>query len=160
MKPLHSFLLVLLTAFLVTGCAASKNNGTLSRSGEVTKTFETAAVVPDHTYYYTGPEAQPDAIIGIQNSYTFQNAKNFWIKVDISEEVLHSWNVIIDNAHRFQYSYYGSRIMSPDGRQVGIWYSKYRYTVVKFPDPNTVVIYIPGLTPNDRLQPNPFSTRF
>ena len=143
----------MLASFILTGCATSKTNGTLSRSEEITNTFENSTVVPDHTYYYTGPEAQPDAIIGIGNSYTLQQSdKKFWVKVDISEKILQDWNLIIDNDTRSKSSYYGSGIMTPDGKQVGIWYSKYRYTVVKFPAANTVVIYTPDTSSKGTIQ--------
>ncbi len=157
MKTLYIVSLVLFCAFLVTGCASVKNNGTLSRSDEITRAVESNTVIPAHTYYYTGPEAQPDAIIGIHHSYTFPNEKNFWIKVDISEDVLHSWNVIIDNSHRFRNPYYGSRILAPDGKEVGFWYSQYRYTAIQFPEPNSVVVFTPDLSPKDMLQPAPFT---
>ena len=160
MRTQHTFLCILLIVFLVAGCAALKNNGIISRSDDVSKAFETATIVPDHTYFYTGPEAQPDAIIGIANKYTLRNAKNFWVKVDISEKILQDWNVVIDNNSKVRTPYYGAYIMTPGREQVGIWYSRYIHTPVKFPDANTVVVYIPGLTPNNPLEPNPFTPRF
>jgi hypothetical protein len=161
MKSLHIIPLLLLTAFIFTGCAASKTNGTLSHSGEITRIFESATIVPDHTYYYTGPQDLPDAIIGIDNSYTLQQSdKNFWVKVDISEKMLRDWNIIIDNERRTRSIYYGYAILTPDGRQVGIWYSRYRYTVIKFPAVDIVVIYTPELSRRSPLRTGPFGPRY
>ena len=44
------------------GCA--ENYGRLQRSAEVDKIFKTYRVLPDHRYYFTGPEGRPDAIMG------------------------------------------------------------------------------------------------
>lgn len=144
MNALRSLFCILLVTFLATGCTASKNHGTISRSDDVKNTFEADTVVPDHTYYYTGSEAQPTAIIGISNKYTLQSKKNFWTKVDISPERLHSWNLMFRNDITVRTPYRGAYILGPGGEQIGIWYSRHIYTSIKFVDANTVVIVAPG----------------
>lgn len=131
---------------LAVGCAVPKNHGKMVRADEVAKNVESATVLPNHTYYFTGPEAQPDVIIAINNSFTLQS--KYWIKVDDVENKLKDWNRLIDNAHRVRNVYEGFHIMTPDGRQAGIWYSEYDYTVVQFPDPSTIILYTP--TTRDR----------
>jgi len=145
MKTKRLFLLLFCLLPVLTGCAASGNFGKLVRNAEITKAFENATVMPGHTYYYSGPEAKPDAIIALDNSFTLANEKKFWIKVDITEEQLRSWNLIIRNDTRIRFPYYGSRILTPDGRDAGAWYSKYDYTVIKTPSPQEIIIYTPDV---------------
>lgn len=144
MKTLQTLFILFLALFLGTGCAGTKNFGKLSRSDEIKNAFESATVLPDHTYYYTGPEAKPDAILALKNSFTLANKREFWIKVDISEEMLKSWNRIIDNYSRVKNPYYGSMIITPDGREAGAWYSKFDHTVIETPSPQSIIIYTPS----------------
>jgi hypothetical protein len=139
---------------LLGGCAGVQpqgEKGSLVHTDEVTRLFEANTVLPDHVYYYSGSEAEPDAIIGIQAGLSFQG--RYWHPVALTQGGLQSWNRRIDNAHRFRLSYRGARIMSPDGGQVGVWYSKYDHTVIRFPDANTILMYTPesGFK-NDPLQ--------
>ncbi len=149
------FLALLL--LLLGGCTATRpqgQEGGLVHTDEVRKIFESNSVLPDHVYYYAGPEAEPEAIIGIQAGLAFQG--RYWYQVDLTQEKLQSWNRMIDNDHRIRLSYRGARIMSPDGRQVGVWYSKYDHTVIRFPDANTILMYTPGSgLKNDFLQGDP-----
>ena len=148
-SPLFIFFPILIF-FLITGCAAPTDHGSLIRTDEVKNTFESATVIPDHTYYYYGPQAAPEAIIAIHKSYTLQNAKNYWVGVDITEKMLQDWNRIIDNNTRMKFPYWGSRIMTPDGKQAGYWYSKQTHTVVRFPSENVIVVYTPSPTLDKR----------
>ena len=132
---------LILISFLASGCAIPANQGTLIRDGEVEQLVESATVLPNHSYYYTGSEARPDVIIAIDNSFTLTS--KYWIKVDDVANQLMDWNRLIDNAHRFKRAYKGFRIMTPGGSQSGIWYSPYEYTVVQFPDPSTIILYTP-----------------
>jgi hypothetical protein len=155
MKALKTLLLLFAAVFLITGCA-TKDFGKLVRNDEVKKTFESATVLPGHTYYFTGPEAKPDAIIALDNSFTLANKRNFWIKVDITETMLQSWNRVIDNILRVKRPYYGSRIITPDGREAGVWYSMFDYTVVKTPTPQEIIIYTPDAPVKSEIRLNRF----
>jgi len=135
---------LILISFLAGGCAIPANQGQLTRDGEVEQLVESATVLPNHSYYFTGPEARPDVIIAIDNSFTLTS--KYWIKVDDVANQLMDWNRLIDNAHRFKRAYKGFRIMTPDGSQSGIWYSPYEHTVVQFPDPSTLILYTPSIS--------------
>ena len=132
---------LILISFLASGCAIPANQGKLTRDGEVEQLVESATVLPNHSYYFTGPEARPDVIIAIDNSFTLTS--KYWTKVDDVANQLIDWNRLIDNAHRFKRAYKGFRIMTPGGSQSGIWYSQYEHTVVQFPDPSTIILYTP-----------------
>ena len=133
---------------LLGGCAAVQPQGEQGRlilADEVRNIFESNTVLPDHVYYYSGPEAEPEAIIGIHDGFTLQ--ARYWQQISLSQGQLQSWNRRIDNAHRIKLSYKGFRIMTPDGRQAGVYYSKYEHTVTRFPDEKTIIIYTPGPPP-------------
>ena len=135
---------LILIGFLAGGCAKPQNQGSMVRDGGVEKLIESATVLPNHSYFFTGPEARPDAIIAIDNNFTLTT--KYWIKVDDVANQLQDWNRLIDNAYRFKRAYEGFRIMTPDGNQSGIWYSPYEYTVVQYPDSSTIILYTPSTT--------------
>jgi hypothetical protein len=146
-------LLAGLLLLLLGGCAATGPQGPqgrLERSDEVRKIFESNTVLPNHVYYFSGPEAEPEAIIGIHADFTLQG--RYWYRVDLTQEKLQSWNRMIDNAHRFRNSYGGARIMAPDGRQAGVWYSRFDHTVIRFPDAQTILMYTPEPPSHERLR--------
>lgn len=141
-------IILALLLFLLGGCAGAQpqgEKGHLVLTDEVRNIFESNTVLPDHVYYYSGPEAEPEAIIGIHAGFTLQ--ARYWQQVALTPEQLQSWNRRIDNAHRIRLSYEGFRIMAPDGRQAGIFYSKYEHTVIRFPDEKTIIIYTPRPPP-------------
>jgi hypothetical protein len=158
MKTLQKIVLLLFAVVLVTGCARP-DYGQLVRSEEATRAFETATVLPDHTYYYTGPEARPEAIMALDNAYTLANERNFWIKVDISEDRLQMWNRIIRNETRIKFPYYGSRIVTPEGKVAGVWYSRYDHTVIKTPEPQNIIVYVPDIPVERRFHLDRFGER-
>lgn len=141
-------LLLALLLLPLAGCVGVQPRGApggLVHTDEVTRLIEANTVLPDHGYYFCGPEAEPDAIIGIRAGFTLQG--RYWHQVDLTQEQLRAWNRRIDNAHRISFAYKGARIMTPDGREAGVWYSKYEHTVIRFPDANTILIYTPGTPP-------------
>lgn len=147
-----SWVIALLFLFLALAGCAVPNQARLIRSGEVNRLVESATILPDHIYYYTGPEARPDAIIAIGDHYTL--ASKYWIRVDITEEILEDWNLIIDNASRYRDYYEGYWILTPEGERAGFWYSQYEYSVIRFPDLSTIIVYTPFVPTEDDLLPS------
>ena len=141
MRYINCFWIIFITCVAVTGCAIPPNQGRLDRSFEVLQLFEAGNVLEGHKYYYTGPEAEPDAIIAIDNRYDLKS--KYWIRVENVQEQLADWNYFIDNSTRFAEAFEGARIMTPDGQEAGIWYSRYDHTVVRFPDASSIIVYIP-----------------
>ncbi|MHB8808701.1 MAG: hypothetical protein ACYC9M_01640 [Desulfobulbaceae bacterium] len=147
LAPLTGIILALLL-LLLGGCAASTpqgQQGGLVPTDAVRIIFESNTVLPNHVYYYSGPEAEPEAIIGIHADFTLQG--RYWHKIDLTVEQLQSWNKRIDNAHRIRFAYKGARIMTPDGRQAGVWYSKFEETPLCFQDKNTILMDTPDPPP-------------
>ncbi len=81
-------------------------------------------------------------MIGIRNEYHLES--KLWKPVDLTQTLLKRWFDIL-NASRngFTLNQNGSEIVTPDGRQIGIWYAlknwKERATV-KMIDDKTVNI--------------------
>ena len=135
-------LLILALMTLFSGCF--ENYGRLRLSKEVDQTFENAIILPDYNYYYSGPDARPWAILGIKKSYKLQTSQ--WKKVDLSPEQLKSWILFMSDFRGYQYRTFGSRVLDPEGKQIGIWYSAWYMTPVKMLGGNEVAVYPPVTT--------------
>ena len=129
---------------VVQACASgmAQNFGRISPSLEATRIFESHTVLPDHHYYYSGPEGKPNAVIGIDKRYTLDS--KFWKPVDLTPEKLRAWiNLILDSQSFVPLNNYGSFILGPDGQQVGVWYSPWMPSPVKMEDDNRIVVHTP-----------------
>jgi hypothetical protein len=147
-------LLFLLTPLLLIGCAATQGSGgSFVNSRSVERIFESRTLLPDHNYYFTGSENDPDAILAVSKDIQFE--KGLWSAIDLTQAKLNFWMIFIDDATGFwNCNWYGRSIVSPDGREVALYYSKYFYTRVFFPDPHTLVVYTPDdLTGNFGISP-------
>ena len=143
-------LLGLMTVF--SGCF--ENYGRLRLSKEVDQTFEKGIVLPDYNYYYSGGDARPWAILGIEKSYKLRTTQ--WKKVDLSSERLRNWILFMSEFRGYQYRTFGSRVLDPEGKQIGIWYSAWYMTPVKMLGGNEVAVYPPVTTNaafNSHLEP-------
>ena len=138
-------LLLLVAVAFMASCAGTGNYGKLVPDDNVKKTFETYQLPPNHTYYYSGPDAFPRAIIGIKTEYRLES--KFWKPVDLTKTQLKRW---LEMGGRSRDDYYpnknGADILAPDGGKIGIWYAvknwKDRVTV-KMIDDKTVNISPP-----------------
>lgn len=134
---LGAFLLILAAVF--SGC--SGNYGRLKLSNEVDKTFEDAVVLPDYQYYYSGGDTRPRAILAIQKGYELQTS--LWKKVDLDPEQLKKWILFMTEFRGYNFRTFGSRVLDPEGKQVGMWYSAWNRTFVKMLGENKVAVYPP-----------------
>jgi hypothetical protein len=103
------------------GCAGTGNHGGLVYNANVKKAFETYQLPPNHAYYYSGPDAFPNAVIGIQKEYLLKS--RFWKPVELTPNMLKGWLGKRGPRYGFDLTNNGSEILAPDGRQIGIWYS-------------------------------------
>ena len=120
--------------------------GTLDRKVAIDEIFESGQILENHTYYYIGPDAQPEAIMAIDNKYTL--APSFWKQTDITPSQLALWNLRIDNRYRTRHNYHGAVIYDQDMNRLGVWYSHLKWTTIKRGEGNTVIIYTPDTTRN------------
>lgn len=124
------------------GCA--ENYGRLQRSEEVDKIFKSYQVLPDLNYYYVGPEGRPDAIVGIQSTYTLETTQ--WTQFNASEDILKKWVDTINFHHNTgaRYYPYGFFILDPEGSRLGIWYSIWDWTTVMMKDDKRIQVFPPA----------------
>ncbi|MDX1709261.1 MAG: hypothetical protein R3274_11715 [Desulfobacterales bacterium] len=132
---------------LLCSCGSS-NYGKLQSSHDITRLFESAQVLPDHVYYYSGLEGVPDAIIGIHANYTLREKR--WSQVDFTHERLQKWTFRMRYVHLV--SPQGAWILGPRGDRLGIWFSAQRQTPVRLDRSNRLVV-IPPLPPDLRGVP-------
>ncbi|MFC1817186.1 hypothetical protein ACFL0M_14915 [Thermodesulfobacteriota bacterium] len=126
------------------GCLA--NYGTYRASDEVNKAFEAFQVLPDYTYYYSGSDVSPDAIIGIHKRYKLSSA-DLWTKVDPTSKQLKYWveAMTMENHRGFPESPDGFYVLDPDGNQIGIYYTLWAPGPVKMEEDNQVSVYLPDV---------------
>jgi len=138
-------LLVSLSGCVVTPCT---DCGRLMQSLQVGDQFRSVQIFPNYRYYYSGEILEPDAIIGIHRDYVLE--KGFWTEIQLTEKQLKDWmwsfstvDGNYDPDDRMIISYEGALIISPAGKQVGIYYSKYHDTFIRFSGTNRLNIYQP-----------------
>ena len=119
------------------GCAMS-NYGRLESNSDITRTFETYQVIPDHTYYYRGTFSRPFVIVGINKNFEL-NSK-LWVEIDPQSK---DFRTLIDRVS-LQGSGsttrpWGLRILDHSGSAVGVWYSAIRAATVEVNENGQIV---------------------
>jgi len=142
LKTVQISLLTALALFMLTACVTT-GPSSYSYSQEVDRIFEPPpTLLKDHTYYYIGTSTEPDAIIAIDNQFTMTS--KVWSKVDITQKILDDWAFWIDTyLGWWSCPYRGVQLLAPDGRQVGVGYSRWTFSVVKMLGPNEITVYQP-----------------
>jgi hypothetical protein len=147
------YLSVLLSlSLIISSCAVtttgSKKLGTIRESPEITKKYRSLTIDSDYNYFYSGTELQPNAIMGIDKTYTVQS--KFWHQVELTEEQLEYWVKWGDRqssdegfSTRYLGRYQGAYIVDPQGQVIGDWYSKKDQGIFEFPGSNVVIPYPP-----------------
>lgn len=138
---MHGTVCLILFAVCV-GC--SESYGRLQRNREVDQIFKTYQVLPDHKYYYTGPEGRPDAIMGIKNEFTLETT--LWTRFKASVATLKEWVDSINFHHTssVRHDPYGYIILDPKGTRLGIWYSIWNWTTVIVKEDKRIQVYPPA----------------
>jgi hypothetical protein len=111
---------------LIGGCTGSY--GKLVTSPVSLDQYRQQALPADLQYYYCGRSGLPYAVVGIDNTYRFND--RVWFKIDTMDEVYKKIANLSDlhpNA-RFMRA---ADILDPQGRRIGVWFSFYHYTPVR-----------------------------
>ena len=138
-------LLITIISLLFSGCAGTKNYGTIRFDRELDQMFLSYQVLPDYKYYTSGGYHKPNAILGVHKDY--EMVTDFWVSIpNVNSAQIEKWIRTIDPedtgpGHKY-FAYY---ILDPEGKQVGFWYSIQNHTVVKFLEENKVEVYPPDL---------------
>lgn len=138
----------ILFAFLlatINSCAPKGPSGKWVQRHDVKSSFESGTILQDHTYYYYGSMAMPDAVIAIDNRYTLQT--RVWAKVDINPKQMDSWLSWYRTEISYACPFRGGLIITPDQQVGGMWYSKKLINTIKSPEPGVLEVYLPYSPP-------------
>jgi len=126
------------------GCAAYGSMGHLHPDRAVKRMFESGTVSEEYNYYYSGADARPRAIIGIQKDY--QLVSKLWKPVNLTQEQLSDWINWRGPRLGYDQSRNGSKILDDQGNPIGIWYANrdWRdYTTIKMLGDHRVSVTTP-----------------
>ena len=119
----------------------------------INEALESYRPLPGYTYYYSGPEDFPLAILGIRPEYRLK--KKFWIPVELTEKRLQRWMETIDNPHRnLQTRYHGKVILTAEGKEIGFWYSPQEWSTIRMGADGEVAIDTPPNTLYNKITGN------
>ena len=106
----------------VSGVGAGGGRQYLSGSNEVVEEFEKAIVRPNYQYYYSGSDAHPAAILGLDRRYALTN--DLWKPVPLTPAKLKDW---VDDMQRMTVftprPLHGFWVLDGAGNRIGVWYS-------------------------------------
>ena len=102
---------------IATGC--SNQYGTFTLDHAVTRNFIRGVPQSDYRYYYAGRDTMPYAIIGIDRSYEVPSP--YWLPFEPDPETMKRMSGNIYGKQQRPPS--GSRMLTPDGQVVGVWFS-------------------------------------
>jgi hypothetical protein len=109
------------------------------------KIFKSYRVLPDHNYFYVGPECRPDAIMELENVYTLETTQ--WTLFDPSDKTLKTGVDSINFHHSTSVRYYpyGFLILNPEGKKIAIWYSIWDWTTVIMEENHHIKVFPPAV---------------
>ena len=138
---------ILVLCVSMAACASlSRNYGRFIPSEEVTKELEGYQVNPDFRYYISGPDLNPNALMGLDRNYHLDPA-TLWREVDMSppkmQEIVEGMKTKVSTLRT---ALHGFTLTDHSGRPIGIWYSILEAkTLVRMNDNGTVRIDTPAL---------------
>jgi len=139
--------LLLIIIWALAGCSIMNGNyGSIVLDQPVQQNFEAFIMDPGMNYYYSGPDASPNAIIGLKKEYALDN--DLWKPIDPDPKVFKK----IVGWMQYDASYHGTFqrgfvIKDPQGKVIGVWYSiiSVKTMIVKMGKENKVSVYTPEL---------------
>ena len=121
--PFLSVLFLVVILGTPTGCAvtAGKQSSGVVTSRKATAIWHSYEILPNYRYYYSGPDTQPNYIIGIDDPYHL--VSDLWKPVDLTPAMLKNWINYIRPRVGYSQSNYGAFITDSKGERIGLWYS-------------------------------------
>jgi hypothetical protein len=128
---------VIIIPFMLAGCVY--NYGSLQKSSEITRAFESYQILEDYRYYYSGRQNKPSAVIGVHRNYSFDS--EFWTEIELTPS---EFKKAVKRLYPlFDTPAYGAYIIDPNGKRAGIWFSSINFATIKLEGDNRLVIYSP-----------------
>jgi hypothetical protein len=122
------------------GCAVAVRVGGPKISEEVTRTFESYQIMPDHRYYHIGWDTRPYAIVALKEPYHITS--KLWLKFDANPETIKKRVDALEIFNERAYNRaFGYNLLDKAGNRIGVWYSSISiFTATVNKADNTVVI--------------------
>jgi len=145
--PLLVLLVLVVIHIALAACATApdlKKGSGVVPSQEATDIWHSYEILPNYNYYASGPESQPNYIIGIDNKYRL-NSK-LWRPVDLKPELLKKWFNFVRPRVGYDPQTYGAFITGPNGERVGLWYSVRDWRLMgsaRVGEENTISVRLP-----------------
>ena len=114
-------LVVILSALSACATTTARKGSSIIPDREATEIWHSYEILPNYHYYYSGPNSQPNFIIGIDDKYQFTS--KLWKPVDLTPEMLKNWFNYIRPRVGYSQDNYGAFIVGPNGERLGLWYS-------------------------------------
>ena len=116
-------LVLVVVQSMLTGCAttAGKKSSGVVTSREATEIWHSYEILPNYHYYYSGPDTQPNYLIGIDDRYKL--ISEFWKPVDLTPAMLKNWFNYIRPRVGYSQDPFGAFISDSKGERIGLWYS-------------------------------------
>jgi hypothetical protein len=121
-RAIVTVLVFVVTQSTLIGCAvtAGRKGSGITNSQEATDQWHSFEILPNHQYYYSGPDARPFYIIAIDDQYHLTST--LWKPIDLTPEQLKKW-INIPPRVGYDPQLYGANIAGPNGERIGLWYS-------------------------------------
>lgn len=152
----YMFVLSLLLALLLSGCASTRDNAKFYYRAEAEGAFLDDGGVKNYNFYvYNGEGERPVAYLALNKKYTLDT--RFWYKTAMSSAL---WREAYNSTEFLKEDDYRARaIISSESETIGYMITRYYQLFAWFPKPgdSTVIIPPPALSP---MQPEYFKNRF
>jgi hypothetical protein len=136
--------IVILSVFLM-GCAGA---GKLQPNPALLAQYRGNALSKTYNYYYCGRSTLPYAVVGIDNTYGFND--RLWFKIESGQAVYEKISNLSD-LHPDSFPMAGSDILDGQGNKIGVWFSHYRSTPVRVDNETRMVEVFNPYNPNERV---------
>lgn len=131
----------IILCILFCGCAgAFQNYGKFVPDDATEDMFLSYQPSPDYRYYYSGPDAEPNAILGVDKKYNL--VTSLWKPVDLTPAQLKSWVELMENGGP-SLPPPGQALLDGQGNQVGVWLSYFNGGYVKMLPENGIEVSAP-----------------
>ena len=143
-------LLAVIMMAAIAGCAAG-SGARLDRSQEVFDGFMAGTVLTGYTYYTTGMENNPDAILGIKGGTTLKTER--WKERKMTGQLLKQMVGEMNSAYgAVGAGLLGSAVLNDQGEQIGVWYSPVGMATVEMITATEVRVSPPNAVELQKLQ--------
>lgn len=139
---------------LIAGCAAGPSGraGRIIPDTDVTQRFERYEINPDYTYFISGSDACPNALMGLKKGISLGDTlwKPFPATPATFQDTIRSMQ---DRARDLNLNQHGFVIQDGEGRAIGVWYSLISALVpIRQRSDGSFLIYTPDMDTYQRFR--------